>query len=241
MTWTVLFHDAFDAEFNALVEELQDELLAHAKLLATFGPDLGRPTVDTLKGSRHSNMKELRFSWNGQVWRVAFAFDPQRQAIVLVGGDKGGADQRRFYKRLLTVADARYDDHLGTLSQSTKESKMARKLDEVMAALPKDRKKRVEERAMELATLKDLRHAAQQTQEQMAAALGVRHDTISRLEKRSDMLLSTMRHCVESMGGKLELVAKFPDRPSVVIDHLGGEVTLNKRAGAARRSRTAAY
>jgi hypothetical protein len=49
-------------------------------------------------------MKELRFSWNGQVWRVAFAFDPQRQAIVLVGGDKGGADQRRFYKRLLTVA-----------------------------------------------------------------------------------------------------------------------------------------
>ncbi|MCO4089268.1 MAG: addiction module toxin RelE [Limnohabitans sp.] len=127
MTWTVLFHDAFDAEFEALVEELQDELLAHAKLLAAFGPDLGRPTVDTLKGSRHSNMKELRFSWNGQVWRVAFAFDPRRQAILLVGGDKGGADQRRFYKRLLMVADARYDDHLGTLSQSTKESKNGKK------------------------------------------------------------------------------------------------------------------
>jgi hypothetical protein len=127
MTWTVLFHDAFDAEFEALVDELQDELLAHAKLLAAFGPDLGRPTVDTLKGSRHTNMKELRFSWNGQVWRVAFAFDPQRQAILLVGGDKGGADQRRFYKRLLTVADARYDDHLVTLSQSTKESKHGKK------------------------------------------------------------------------------------------------------------------
>ena len=127
MTWTVLFHDAFDAEFEALVEELQDELLAHAKLLAMFGPDLGRPTIDTLKGSRHSNMKELRFSWNGQVWRVAFAFDPQRQAIVLVGGDKGGADQRRFYKRLLTAADARYDEHLRTLSQSTKESKNGKK------------------------------------------------------------------------------------------------------------------
>ena len=127
MTWTVLFHDAFDAEFEALEVELQDELLAHAKLLATFGPDLGRPTVDTLKGSRHSNMKELRFSWSGQVWRVAFAFDPQRQAILLVGGDKGGADQRRLYKRLLTVADARYDDHLATLSQSTKESKNGKK------------------------------------------------------------------------------------------------------------------
>jgi hypothetical protein len=127
MTWTVLFHDAFDAEFEALVEELQDELLAHAKLLAVFGPDLGRPTVDTLKGSRHTNMKELRFSWSGQVWRVAFAFDPQRQAILLVGGDKGGADQRRFYKRLLAVADARYDDHLGNLSQSTQETKHGKK------------------------------------------------------------------------------------------------------------------
>ena len=127
MNWTVLFHDAFDAEFEALEEELQDELLAHAKLLAEFGPHLGRPTVDTLKGSQHANMKELRFSWNGQVWRVAFAFDPQRQAILLVGGDKGGVDQRRFYKRLLTVADERYDDHLNTLSQSSKESKHGKK------------------------------------------------------------------------------------------------------------------
>ena len=127
MTWVVLFHDAFDTEFAALVEELQDELLAHAKLLAEFGPNLGRPTVDTLKGSRHANMKELRFAWNGQVWRVAFAFDPQRQAILLVGGDKCGADQRRFYKRLLTVADERYDDHLGSLIQPGKESKNGKK------------------------------------------------------------------------------------------------------------------
>lgn len=89
---------------------------------------------------------------------------------------------------------------------------MARKLDEVMAALPKERQQRVEARAMELATLKDLRQAALQTQEQMAAALGVGQDTISRLEKRSDMLLSTLRHYVESMGGKLELVAQFPNQ-----------------------------
>ena len=127
MTWIVLFHDAFHAEFEVLVNELQDELLAHAKLLAKFGPNLGRPTVDTLKGSQHANMKELRFSWNGQVWRVAFAFDPQRQAILLFGGDKGGADQRRFYKRLLTAADERYDDHLSTLSQPGKESKHGKK------------------------------------------------------------------------------------------------------------------
>ena len=118
---------AFDAEFSSLKEDLQDELLAHARLLAEFGPNLGRPTVDTLKGSRHTNMKELRFSCNGQVWRVAFAFDPQRQAILLVGGDKGGADQRRFYKRLINVADDRYDEHLGTLTQQSKESPHGKK------------------------------------------------------------------------------------------------------------------
>ena len=127
MAWVVLFHDAFDVEFSSLREELQDELLAHARLLAEFGPNLGRPTVDTLKGSRHANMKELRFAWSGQVWRVAFAFDLQRQAILLVGGDKGGADQRRFYKRLISVADARYDEHLGALPQRSKESHHGKK------------------------------------------------------------------------------------------------------------------
>lgn len=127
MTWTVLFHDAFNTEFRDLVEDLQDELLAHARLLAEFGPDLGRPTVDTLKGSRHANMKELRFSWSGQVWRIAFAFDPHRQAILLVGGDKGGADQSRFYKRLIKVADGRYDEHLGTLPEQRKESSHGKK------------------------------------------------------------------------------------------------------------------
>jgi len=93
-------------------------LLAHALLLRDSGPGVGRPTVDTLKGSKHTNMKALRFAWTGEVWRVAFAFDPERQAILLVGGDKGGADQRRFYKRLITVADERFDGHLSTLRAS---------------------------------------------------------------------------------------------------------------------------
>jgi hypothetical protein len=122
MTWVVLFHDAFEAEFAALTEGLQDELLAHAHLLAQFGPNLGRPMVDTLKRSRHANMKELRFSWEGEVWRVAFAFDPKRQAILLAGGDKGGADQRRFYKHMIKVADARFDEHLAALKRKSKES-----------------------------------------------------------------------------------------------------------------------
>jgi DNA-binding XRE family transcriptional regulator len=110
---------------------------------------------------------------------------------------------------------------------------MAKNLDDVMAALPQERRQRVEARAMELATLKDLRLAAQQTQEQLAATLGVGQDTISRLEKRSDMLLSTLRHYVESMGGKLELVARFPNRPPVVIEHLGTEADAGSKTRAA--------
>jgi DNA-binding XRE family transcriptional regulator len=98
---------------------------------------------------------------------------------------------------------------------------MARKLDDVVAALPARRRARIEKRAQELATLKDLRLAVEKTQVELAAELGVGQDTISRLEKRSDMLLSTLRHYVESMGGTLELVARFPNRPPVMIDHIG--------------------
>jgi len=125
MLWNVLFHDDFHAEFQAMGGALQDELLAHARLLQEFGPHLGRPTVDTLKGSKHANMKELRFDCEGGVWRVAFAFDTGREAILLVGGDKVGADQRRFYKKLIASADARFDGHLATL-QAANASKQAK-------------------------------------------------------------------------------------------------------------------
>lgn len=111
---------------------------------------------------------------------------------------------------------------------------MARRLDEVMSALPKSRQRRIEARAMELATLKDLRQAAQQTQEQLAATLGVGQDTISRLERRSDMLLSTLRHYVEGMGGKLELVAQFPNRPPLVIEHLGVATSGRRQTEASK-------
>lgn len=123
MNWSILFHDAFVLEFQLLNESLQDELLAHAKLLAEFGPHLGRPTVDGLKGSLHANMKEMRFAWAGGVWRVAFAFDPQRQAILLVAGDKGGVDQKRFYKRLIATADSRFNEHLATSNKDKNHDK----------------------------------------------------------------------------------------------------------------------
>jgi DNA-binding XRE family transcriptional regulator len=105
---------------------------------------------------------------------------------------------------------------------------MAKNLDRLLAELPAKRHAAIETRAAELATLKDLRQAVAQTQQDLAAVLGVGQDTISRLEKRSDMLLSTLRRYVEAMGGKLELVAQFPNRPPVIIDHLAPTSTRNE-------------
>ena len=117
MPWEVRFDDAFEAEFNQLPEAVQDELLARVKVLEQFGPRLGRPHVDTLKDSKHANMKELRFNCEDGAWRVAFAFDPKRQALLLVAGDKAGANQRKFYEKLIQMADERFDAHLEKLKE----------------------------------------------------------------------------------------------------------------------------
>lgn len=119
MAWTVLFHADFEAEFRHFPEAVQNELLARLGMLRQFGPSLGRPTVDTLKGSIFQNMKELRFNADDGVWRFAFAFDPQRQAVVLVGGDKEGADQSAFYRELISVADQRFTAHVAGLKRPT--------------------------------------------------------------------------------------------------------------------------
>ena len=73
--------------------------------------------VDTLSNSKHANMKELRFDADNGVWRVAFAFDPQRRAILLTAGDKAGVSERRFYRELISKADERFDDHLTRLEE----------------------------------------------------------------------------------------------------------------------------
>jgi len=112
MNWRVKFAESFEPEFDQFEEKVQDELLAKARLLEVFGPELGRPHVDTLKASRHANMKEMRFNADDGVWRVAFAFDPERSAILLVAADKAGVKERRFYRRLIRIADERFDHHL---------------------------------------------------------------------------------------------------------------------------------
>lgn len=112
MTWAVEFADEFEPEFDRLPVAVQDELLAQAHVIVRFGPAAGRPRVDTLKGSRHANMKELRFSAANGVWRVAFAFDRRRCAVLLAAGDKSGVAEAKFYRSLLRVADKPFSAHL---------------------------------------------------------------------------------------------------------------------------------
>jgi hypothetical protein len=93
---------------------------AKVGLLRYLGPRLGRPHADTLNGSKHANMKELRASTAGKVLRIAFAFDPDRVGILLVAGDKSGVSQKRFYRQLIAKADELYDTHLATLRRARK-------------------------------------------------------------------------------------------------------------------------
>ncbi len=120
MPWIIRLDDDFEREFLRLEQAAQDELLASAKVLAEYGPRLGRPYVDTLKGSRHANMKELRFDAAGGVWRVAFAFDPHRHGILLAAGDKSGLSRDRFYRQLIAKADARFAAHLQRLKKAAR-------------------------------------------------------------------------------------------------------------------------
>ena len=117
VNWTVEIVEEFVPEFHDLQEEVQDAILAASRLLQQFGPHLGRPRVDTLNGSRHANMKELRFGAADGAWRLAFAFDPRRNAMLLVAGDKSGGSSRRFYRELVRKADERFDRHLTRLAR----------------------------------------------------------------------------------------------------------------------------
>src|SRR5271166_911723 len=115
MEWDVRFDAAFAAEAKGFARAAQIEIAALVGLLQRFGPQLRRPHCDTLSGSKHANMKELRFTLADGEWRIAFAFDPERQAILLVGGSKSGRNERQFYRDLIRIADERFSAHLKAL------------------------------------------------------------------------------------------------------------------------------
>ena len=118
--WPIATTVEFDEWFTELDEGGKVELVAKVQLLQLLGPRLGRPHADTLNGSKHANMKELRADTADKVLRVAFAFDPDRAGILLVAGNKSGVSQKRFYKRLIAKADELFDAHLAALKAKKK-------------------------------------------------------------------------------------------------------------------------
>jgi hypothetical protein len=113
--WEIEYTDEFERWWDSLDAYEQRSVAASVELLREGGPRLGRPHADSIKGSKHSNMKELRTQHQGQALRTLFAFDPRRCAILLIGGDKTGDD--RFYKRLIPLADRLLDEHLDALKR----------------------------------------------------------------------------------------------------------------------------
>jgi len=111
VAFDVVSTEQFDIWFGGLATSMQEAVLYGLELLRAQGPTLGRPHVDTLKGSRYPNMKELRVRHAGRQLRVLFAFDPVRNAVLLVGGDKT-SEGNRIYESLIRTADALYETHL---------------------------------------------------------------------------------------------------------------------------------
>jgi hypothetical protein len=117
--WEVEYADQFEAWWDSLSEAEQEDIAAKVLVLQKYGPALRRPHSDVIAMSRHSNMKELIVQHAGRPYRVLYAFDPRRTAILLIGGDKTGDD--RWYETYVPIADRLYDEHLATLKREAQE------------------------------------------------------------------------------------------------------------------------
>ncbi len=113
MRWSTEPTDEFSKWFASLTRFEQQKVGASIEDLKEMGPSCGRPLVDTVRGSNHANMKELRAT---RTIRVFFAFDRRRKAVLLIGGDKAGKT-RRFYRQMITKADKIYDAHLRRIDE----------------------------------------------------------------------------------------------------------------------------
>jgi len=125
--WVVELQTDCETWAESLPQADQEALLATIRVLRDIGPTLGRPLVDTVVGSRHANMKELRPGSTGRTEiRLLFAFDLDRRAIVLVGGDKSD-DWRGWYVENIPIADERFDEHQAAIEKRRAKQAAAKK------------------------------------------------------------------------------------------------------------------
>jgi hypothetical protein len=118
VTWDVEYTDEFGAWWNSLTEAEQESVDVSVRLLESMGPHLPYPHSSGVKGSHHSHMRELRIQHAGRPYRVLYAFDPRRAAILLIGGDKTGDD--RWYDVNVPLADRLYDEHMKELEKEAR-------------------------------------------------------------------------------------------------------------------------
>lgn len=115
MDWVILVTDDYEEWFFTLNDAEQVDVQAMVDVLEIKGPGLGRPQADTLKGTKAlKNLKELRIQHDGKPYRVFYAFDPKRQAVLLCGGRKDGSRDKTFYKRMIPLAEKLFLDYLKT-------------------------------------------------------------------------------------------------------------------------------
>jgi DNA-binding transcriptional regulator YiaG len=250
----VEYTDEFGKWWNSLSEAEQEEINAKVILLEERGPTLGRPHADRITTSRHSMMKELRGKVAERFLRVLFAFDTQRTAVLLIGGDKplirnGTRNLCRSrmicsksictnsIRRGLRNRNVRGKES-GRNSGRDKKSKYGESdghvmkknfnaLREKMSPESRSRSQALANKYRSEMALDELREAVGMTQTHLARILKVNQAAVSKMERRTDMYVSTLQDFVKAMGGELRITAKFADG-TVEINQFE---TLRKTAG----------
>ncbi len=204
--WTVILTSHFENWLNQQNVPVQEKVLAALGNLEAYGPKLPRPYADTIKGSKYSNMKELRIQHSGKALRAFFAFDFKRQAIVLCAGDK--SNNKRFYQTMIQIADNEFMAYLALM-----ERKMKTLRDAIAERSPQSQsriKALTEEMVLETG-LQLLREELNISQKMLAENLGISQPAITQIERRgNDLKLATLKRYVEAMGGKLSLTIELP-------------------------------
>ena len=221
VSWVVEFHPACEVWANTLAQRDAEALLAALHVLGDQGPNLGRPLVDTVKGSRHPSMKELRPGSTGRTEiRVLFAFDKERKAILLLGGDKSG-NWQQWYRANIPVADDRFDRHQAEIVRSRTSGKpvksKTRKREGPAMSLKQWEKKvlgapgaaelvdEIEDELRLAAGLTALREQAGLSQRQLARRIGISQPRIAAIEQSRNITIEVLEQYVHAVGGRLEV------------------------------------
>ena len=182
-------------------------------LLEGGGVSLGFPYSSARQGSRYG-LRELRIQHQGRPYRVLYAFDPERQAVLLLGGDKTGYD--RFYEEYVPKAEVIWERYLAERGREERSDVMAvHRFKDLKHKMSRERQERLRADAraelLEM-DLRGLRELLGKTQEELAALLERSQSQVSETERRQDVLLSTLRSYVKALGGELEVIANFGDK-----------------------------